>query len=210
MAEWNKTKYMMRRLEERIYWKDGRPYYQGRPIIHRDSPIDGGVYLGSDPREAIVVDSKKYRAINQIYSLLLQRIHSFSYYSETQILREVYNITVNTFPKSSEEEVQKVLRKYNVGEDQKVALDVFIREGTGVCRHKALLAGVLLEKLIKDGYLKGKVSIDRNSDLRGGHAWVRYTSPRGKVYVLDASLHWLGLLEDGVKLGIWNYKRLNE
>jgi len=35
--------------------------YFGRLVIHRDSPIDGGVYLGKYQREAIVVDSELYQ-----------------------------------------------------------------------------------------------------------------------------------------------------
>lgn len=39
---------------------DGSRYYQGRRIIGRDSPVNHGVYLGANPREAIVVDYDKY------------------------------------------------------------------------------------------------------------------------------------------------------
>jgi hypothetical protein len=49
---------------------------------------------------------------------------------------------------------------------QKVALEVYIDEGVGVCRHQALFVGLLLEHLIKDGLLSGKVNVDRNMNRR--------------------------------------------
>ena len=44
-----------------------------------------------------------------------------------------------------------------------INLSYFINAKKGVCRHQALLVGYLLERLKGEGYIDGKVSIDRNS-----------------------------------------------
>ena len=79
----------------------------------------------------------------------------------------------------------------------------------GVCRHQALLCGYLLEKLIKDERISGKVSVDRNFvEGLGGHAWARYTTDRGKVYILDVAQNYKGCLGDMTKKqSRWFYER---
>lgn len=46
--------------------------------------------------------------------------------------------------------------------DKKVGLSVFMVAGRGVCRHQALLADYLLERLRREDYTSGQASIDRN------------------------------------------------
>ena len=52
------------------------PYgrYWGRPIIGRDSRIDGGVYVGRKPREAIVVDLSKPGPVRDVYAAWLRSL----------------------------------------------------------------------------------------------------------------------------------------
>ena len=66
---WGKTKAAVERLlqEGKIYVVNGEFFYEGRPIIHRDSGIDGGVYLGESEREAIVVDIENSPLLQRIY-----------------------------------------------------------------------------------------------------------------------------------------------
>jgi hypothetical protein len=62
-AVWNNTLVMDQRLQtEGKLSTKGENYFEGRRIIHRNSPINGGVYLGAGQREAIVVDSKSSHA----------------------------------------------------------------------------------------------------------------------------------------------------
>ena len=50
--------------------------YNGRPIIGSGARIDGGVYLGRKPREAIVVDSRGAQGqLARVYHDLVNRVH---------------------------------------------------------------------------------------------------------------------------------------
>ncbi|MCK4826180.1 hypothetical protein KA005_61120, partial [bacterium] len=98
------------------------------------------------------------------------------------------------------------MRRNRVGGDQKVMLDQFLRYGVGVCRHSALTAGLLLELLIKEKYLDGQVSVDRNT-VEGGHAWARYTNTKGTVYIIDITQEFFGTLDEAVVNGKWDYSR---
>ncbi|MBU0457064.1 MAG: hypothetical protein KKD75_02880, partial [Nanoarchaeota archaeon] len=224
--EWNRTKLIENRLESIL--KNG--LYQGRHLIRRDSPIDGGVYLGGGRREAIVVNSQNSSLIEYVYAKAKKMVDSAKKSPledplkedpakenpleenlsakenpEKFILMTTYNI-VRDYLTYSEKEVDKIILKHNAYEDKKISLGVFIGEGYGVCRHQALLAGFLLERFIKEGYLQGKVSIDRNS-LLSAHAWCRYTSEDGKVTIIDPAQGFFGSLEKSLEKLSWEYHR---
>ena len=193
MVDWNRTVIMESRL-------GGIDRYQGRHIIHRDTPIDKGVYLGSHAREAIVVDSEKYPALKRLYQIAKSKVND---YTEEEILRTVYETTIEVFQNRGNG-LEELLDHYNIEDDQKIALDVFIEYGIGVCRHMALTAGALLELFKKDGYIDGKMSIDRNTTELGGHAWIRYEK-KDEVTIIDPALGYIGNLKNGLK--IWPYNR---
>jgi len=210
-SRWDKT--LM--AEERIknfpsYNKErsetGEKTYQGRPIIGRDRKINGGVYLGGGEREAIVVDDKKDLALDKIYQELINRrrmAQAKGIPFKQGILEEVWRLVSQLMPVSVEK-VEGVRRKLP-RPDTKIYLSAFI--GGGVCRHQALLTAYLLERLVKEGVLSGRVSIDRNAvkDL-GGHAWVRYTNSAGDIFILDSTHNYLGRL-DKVDRNRWFYER---
>jgi hypothetical protein len=186
---------------------DGTEYYQKRPIIHRNTPVLGRVYLGASPREAIVVDSEKYPALKKLYEEAKKRAtDSSGKINKGMILGAVYNV-VKEKMEPDEEKVDEIIEELGVGNDGKVALDVFIERGVGVCRHHALTCAALLELFKIDGYIRGTPSVDRNSTELGAHAWCRYTNSRGEVFILDPTLGFLGRLEDAEEKGIWQYKR---
>ena len=204
MADWGKTSFMERRLGSRLkrrFMGLGGLYYEGRFVIHRNTRIDGGVCLGSGVREAIIVDSKKYPMVNHLYAILRSKIRG-----RDTALSDVYNLVDETL-KYDEAFALEAARRFP---DQKVALDFFIEHRKGVCRHMALLCGVLLEKLCDDRVLGGKPSIDRNSiPMVGGHAWCRYTNSAGDVFILDIAQHFLGELdrkERNVKINGYNIR----
>ncbi|MEM5777390.1 MAG: hypothetical protein QXJ06_02990 [Candidatus Aenigmatarchaeota archaeon] len=58
--------------------------------------------------------------------------------------------------------VNEIIERYNVKNNRKIALDVFIENRAGVCRHMALLVGALLELGVEKGTLKGTPRIVRN------------------------------------------------
>ncbi len=178
-------------------------YFQGRRIIGRDTAIVGGVYLGSGSREAIVVD-EKYGELTKAYDKLQENLAQGL--KEENILSQVYNFVCNTMPYSPKA-VERVRKDYDLIADQKVSLDLYIHYHGGYCRHQALLTGYLLEKLTKDNFLGGRVSIDRNYNEAGkGHAWVRYTDANGEIYIVDPAQSFVGKEKDK-KITGWNYKR---
>ncbi len=202
--DWKRTEAVLSRLEDKVQQNN---FYEGRPIIQRDSPIDGGVYLGGHEREAIVVDSVKYPLIGLVYqevkALCVGKDHQTT---PAIILGTVFN-TVKLRLRYSERETKKTIVGRGAANDRKISLGAFLDEQYGVCRQQALLTAFLLEKFIKEGYLEGKVSVDRNSWALGVHAWCRYTNKEGEVIIIDAAHNFIGSLEASLKCGKWDYRR---
>jgi len=208
-VKWDRTQIMRRRLGRNISVDSRRrERYQGRSVIHRNTSVLGGVYLGAFPREAIVVDSEKYPAIRELYKEAKKRAINpkTGKIEKNMILGAVYDV-VRKKMKPNEEEVEKIIKELRAGNDRKVALDVFIEKGVGVCRHHALACAALLELFRKEGYVQGSPSVDRNSTKLGAHAWCRYTNSAGEVFILDPTLGFLGTPEEAEKKGMWQYKR---
>ncbi|RJQ16895.1 hypothetical protein C4573_02435 [Candidatus Woesearchaeota archaeon] len=197
---WNRSSHGQQRLNHEV----NNGTYQGRPIIKRDSRINGGVSLGASPREAIVVDFQ-YGELDRQYQPLAQAVQRNPCAHESTILLAVYRVIDRVFIKRADKDLDFLIKKLDVKDDEKTKLDHFIRNGTGVCRHMALTAGALIERLIDEGYLTGKISVDRNDIPAGAHAWARYTSQKGEVIIIDPSLKFFGKLND--PKACWPYAR---
>lgn len=197
--------------------------YQGRPTIHRDSPINGGVYIVPGSQEAIVVDdgtmSKNGNPPSYVEAAYKKAMDSFVATAKAKninVLMGVKNNLVDKLLEASLESAMKTI-KYDSGvgdyalnafRDKKINLSEFLLEGAGVCRHQALLVGYLLEKLIKGGYLGGSISVDRNRiPGKGGHAWARYVAQDGTVYIIDPAQEYVGTLKDSLLNSNWVYSR---
>jgi hypothetical protein len=195
---------IFRRLIER------KKTFQGRPIIGRDRPINGGVYLGAAEREAIVVNDNEDRPLITICKKAIQMLRdndSLSNESQKGYSAIIWQVVEEAMP-YDKSNVEKIVNRLP-SPDALVYLSTFI--GGGVCRHQALLAGYLLEKLISVGYIKGKVSVDRNQIGKNGHAWVRFIGSEGQIYIFDF-LHQSGVRRLNHIPGEmrWKYKRPEE
>ena len=60
IVKWNRTQMCFKRLKE-------KSKFGGRPLIHMDTPINGGVYLGGNSCEAIVVEISKDEGLKRLY-----------------------------------------------------------------------------------------------------------------------------------------------
>lgn len=214
-AEWKGTQYALnyaKHLEKLGLMPPQEPeMYQGRPIITRDSPhINGGVYF-MNGFEALVVDDSKDEKIKAVYDEVfaeVQKLKLTGFQYEKRVLKIVKKIVTRVMPYDhGDTRAEKYHQIY--GDNRKLLLGLFI--GAGVCRHQALLAGYVIEKLIKQNVLPGKVSVDRNwlKDDPEGHAWTRYTTQQDEVYIVDVAQNYLGKLSMWIRTQ-WPYARPDE
>lgn len=166
------------------------PYgaYDGRPIIGECSPVNGGVYVGATPHEAVVVD-EKYGTLEKQYDdlvLSLARFYGPSASQEQVIVSHVLQ-TVKRTMQVSERAANELTERRGIINDQKAALDIYIGAHIGAPRHLVLLAGYFLEKLRSRGLIKGNFSIGADCDLQNGARDEKlfYTSPEGKIFSFD-------------------------
>ena len=123
------------------------------------------------------------------------------------LLNAVFDSVKEAMPTQKNAEVEKLVDRVMAQKDVKVNLGVFLKEGVGVCRHDALACAFLLDQFKADGYISGKVSVDRNYVKGGSHAWCRYTNSVGEVYILDVAQNYFGTLKDATGLNRWIYSR---
>ena len=201
-VEFDKTTLARDRLRENPFFEEATPenrngVWQGRRVIGKDSKINGGVYLGGGPREAVVVnDDETQPELGRLYERLLQNIKNEGGDYKTKALREVFELVSETL-EYDKDEVEAIYESRGSVPDKKLGLNIYVANGVGVCRHQALLCGYLLERLVEENHLSGTVSVDRNQiEGIGGHAWVRYTSGDGDVVIMDSTQDYLGKLSD--------------
>ena len=189
---------------------EGKLVFKGRPVIHRDSRIDGGICAGGRQRECIVVDFDKDWKLQEMYDEIVSQIGNKS---EREILKLVYDTVDRTLKHRSDAALDRFLE--GMMNDTKIPLGNFLIMETGQCRHAAAACAALTERLCDERYLNGKTSLDRNKikvlNFKGAHAWCRYTSADGEVTILDAMLHHFGGLPGKTKkMAPWEYRRPEE
>ncbi len=212
LGSWRKTAESVERIRDSKFYEEPHTgevtvgKFRGRNIISRDSPIIGGIYIGAAEREAIVVDEKYGELIKVYQELLLKRDKEIAKGVDFKdgVLKEVWELVMKKMPYNLEA-TQRVIAEHT--HDDKFALDSFLLNKVGICRHQALLGGYLLEKLIAEGKIHGRVSVDRNYvEEKGGHAWVRYTNSNNEVFIIDPAQHYFGRLDE-IDEDRWFYER---
>ncbi len=189
-------------------------HYRGYPILGRESPrIDGGISLGASPREAIIADGSS-EIIQAAYEDFLRKVGLVAKGKEGATFTEKGIVTavkdyVRTAMEADEAAVDDLSWAYEG--DQPVTLSTYLIAGVGVCRHHSLLAGLFIENLIKDGFLRGSVRLERNEipELGGAHAWPLFVGG-GEPLVVDATLNYVGTKTDAHRKGRWHYELSSE
>ncbi|MBM4343377.1 MAG: hypothetical protein FJ100_08365 [Deltaproteobacteria bacterium] len=176
-------------------------WFHGWRIIGGETRIDGGVYLGRKPREAIVVDMRRPGSLlRKVYDLWLERLLADKTVEQARedlrahVLSRVAQLVEDHMP--YDEQVVKRLDKQGfLRPDEPIDLDVFLAAKGGVCRHQVCFVGAVLERLIDGGWLRGKVSLERKF-VSGwfSHAWVRLDAVDGAVFILDPAQRRYALL----------------
>ena len=214
-ADWGRTMFVYDRLAQDPHFKVAekpgeQAIFQGRPIISRDTPINGGVYFGAGKREAIVVDDNKDILLYIAYATLINRHKTKTTLAgkdfKTGVLEAVFEAAKEYLPYDNNK-VEAINKSEGFNEDVKVQLGFYMQKKCGVCRHQALLAAYLLEKLKEEGYISGTVSVDRNTVKGvGGHAWVKYITGSGKDVVIDPA-QGVVAYQENISADKWPYDR---
>lgn len=161
--------------------------YGGRPVIGERGHINGGIYIGVVPQEAIVVDDK-HGELDRLYNEMVVRLSEVSLertLEENEILPEIAALVVRRL-KFDEKLFDSICAREGILPDDKVALDMFLFEGVGVARHQVLCVAYLIERLKARNLLHGFASIDGiSTHLMGRDERLTYTSPRGYLFVFD-------------------------
>lgn len=173
----------------------------GRPLITRDSRINGGVSVPYAQAEAVLVDFDKDTTLlnfyNEVKTKVLDAIRKRRITDPVEINRLVFEEVRKAMPYT------KDLKSFNADIERtfggrKINLGYFLSRNEGVCRHQALLHGAIVERLIDEGVLNGRIGVDRGMDFNetsqdwDGHQWVRYTTSDGKVIYIDPAHHYIG------------------
>lgn len=190
--------------------------YNGRKIIDRHTRHFNGAISPSVPYgEAILVDADSAQ-IRQVYQNIKREITNptdpSNSYNIRNILRIVSDNTAKAIPYNlaATDELCEPYCDYQV-----MKLSRFIDNGTGVCRHQALLAASLIEKLQQNRLLQGYVTVNRNDvhygDGRaGGHMWAVYhydDNPRHDM-IVDPAQDFVGTRNEAKLLPneYWDYR----
>ena len=149
-------------------------------IIGRNTDgVNGKVQLSTNIQESTLVDSGA-EAIKGLYSRLRKSLEREATEGDREeyVLRRVLETTQEAL-RYNAEKTDEICEPYR-SSDRIMPLSRMVEFRAGVCRHQALLAASLIESLCKDGFLQGRVGVERNGNYdRGeddfsGHQWASY------------------------------------
>lgn len=198
---------------------DGHLHYAGHPLITSNSPITGGIFLDMTPREAVYVSIGMPTAFARKAKIEDKaRIPLFRFYTKDRLLRTTYDAVQKAFSNNNDDDVQKFVTQLGAENDQVISLEQFIHAGIGTCIHTALTAAATLEWFALRDHWKGKVSVQRVLMLdkpvpeMEGHAFCQYApTPDPKTWqVVDATLGYVGKIQDAPKDLAWIYRPISE
>ncbi|MCX6781091.1 MAG: hypothetical protein NT003_03185 [Candidatus Magasanikbacteria bacterium] len=204
-SDMRNTRVLMNRLADNPHYTPpsadcpDAPYgvYLDRRIAGFDTRVTDSVYMGHSPREALVIDPRPEGEIMRLYRkfrwLRLRFMAEYLWQHRARMNRGIMQreqlFLLMRFVQDEmpfdKHRAERLVAEYNAKNDVKLTLDVFIRARAGVCRHQVCLYAVLVELLQEHGHMGGKVSLQRGKFYRMSHAWVRFTSEWGQIYIID-------------------------
>ena len=157
-------------------------FFQNRFCIIQDTPINGGVIVGSR-KESLLIDEKEDPKLVASFMDFMRYKRESGCTTSGEILNAIWMFVREKIPYNAASVLEK---EKGIQKRQIMKLSEFF--GGGVCLHQSALAGYLTEKMIIAGKLRGFVSIDRSRiDSLGGHSFVRYETWAGHPIIIDAS-----------------------
>lgn len=165
--------------------------YEHRQVIGLNSRIHGGVYIGKERLDAVVVD-EQYGELNKIYRKL---IHSYinrfgglqpNLFAKNFLLPQAKKLAEECLPTTSERLLSQLRMQEGVGSNQKMALDMYIQFGCGARRHQALLFAYLVEKLSDSKLIDARLYFDPGKANQQNDENVRVDTSRGKPFYFEA------------------------
>lgn len=189
--------------------KPEAPYgtMKGFAVIGRDSlTVRGGVYGTLTPKSEFVIVNANSPQIAKLEQQLSNELRNGPYVpgAERAILNAVRSMTAHAM-RYDLDEVDKMSKPFYETSGL-VALSDYIDRGVGVCRQQALLAAVLLERVIDEGFLEGSAHVERNRSIeaRGAHAWAVFSGANGDV-IVDPAQNFVGTRDEAAQIGRWPY-----
>lgn len=159
-------------------------HYLMRPIYAGSNRINGSVYVGISPQEAIVVD-EKYDFLKALYASMKARFVRMQSRFEKELVIDVFR-ACHSILAWNPQRVSELVERFAPRPDDKITLDLFVRERVGVARHRALLAVYLLERFNRDGFLKQRARMcSTYLDHFGNDEQIEYTLSNGDVVAYD-------------------------
>lgn len=155
--------------------------------------IDNGISTGRggiNTREIDVANWKKDPKVPGMYRDIKTEINRINWRNlseeEREIIRAriVYNKVYKDVPTNP---ARATFLENNYAGRRMLTGDAVGAEG-GVCRHQGIISTQLLEQLIKDKILRGKVFYIRGPS----HGWAVYRTSTGEFYILDVAQGYFG------------------
>lgn len=168
----------------------------------------------STEREMILLEAGNTPLLNQHYNTFLKQLNRLQ--KDNQILSSeviidhlIHYMNIYIFPTWNKDSVEfeKIIKEFEIiHSDNKIyhktykksvaviPIEYFIENKMGVCRHHGIVAGYILDRLVREqkGILivEGTVQIIRDNitkgNLRiGAHVWVAFTESTGKKWHID-------------------------
>lgn len=185
--------------------KNGQELYSKRPVIDRSTTDPEGMvdirsWVGGG--EAIVVDSEKVPTpYIELVQKCEQKLQEKGVFSEQDMMQAIFESVSETMDYDLEYANNRAASIDT--KSKKINLADYLADGKGVCRHMAL-AGQWLGARMAEKYpeLLGSgeftVPVNQREVDNAAHEWIRYTNPKGKVYIIDVAQKFVGTLEDVV------------
>lgn len=162
-------------------------YYDGRHVIGESNQIQGGVYLGLIPHEAVVVDDK-FGLLVSIYQNLFRRLAQHREHhrtDEAQCVQILFGF-VREHLRLNTKGVRDMAFDIGIGPDRKAALDFYIKRRVAAPRHQVLLAGYLIQRASAAKILGGHMRIlPDHGELPGEDEKLIYICADGTEILFD-------------------------